>query len=324
METFEWLAPQPLWKGMDLKDAGAMRGPVIAKFSGDDFMDRFLAAVESDSIGSLETTAAGEKLYLPFHASYHLVLASLVCNRLGFPDRALDPSQGESVGFVLRRLGVSDSDESAWIPGKGWVALHDVEALGESEAAVEEVFPMVRSKVGGRCVWQGFVPLASGESAGGQSKFGASPGAERFVLRCLYRRPQCKHSALVVSEPSPLFTVSTFLDPEAAHRPIEIGLDLDGAVAGLQKSVTFKLKGHAAQAVDKVLDNLPGDFPSISKQGLVCDSPGFSIPWITLVAFILLMIITAILWPIFALFAIPLSLLLPGGKLCPDGDGIPS
>lgn len=44
------------------------------------------------------------KLYQPAHQRYYLVTSSLVCERLGLPDHALNPGRQERATFVLRRM----------------------------------------------------------------------------------------------------------------------------------------------------------------------------------------------------------------------------
>lgn len=320
METFEWLAPQPLWDKLDLSDVASVRGPVIGRFSSDDFMERFLGMIGSGKPWELDRVDSGP-LYLPFHGHFHLVIASLVCNRLGFPDRALNAKENERVGFVLRRVdGVAA--ERAWVPGSGWVAI-----AANELANGEEILPLARAAAGERSVWHGFLPLAAGETIGSgenvESKFGADLGATSYQVRCVYLRPGCRHERALLSEPSVVFETSTFLDPKAPHRPVEIALDFSEGGEDARQSVTFKLKHDVVGLPGRVIDKLVEDLPFLKKTGLDCSSPSLSIPWITLVAFILLMILTAILWPIFVLVAFPLSRLLPSGSLCAGSPGIP-
>ena len=44
--------------------------------------------------------------------------ASLVCRRVGIPDRAVRPAKGERTSFVLRRVA-ADGSERAWVPATG-------------------------------------------------------------------------------------------------------------------------------------------------------------------------------------------------------------
>ena len=63
---------------------------------------------------------------------------------------------------------------------------------------------------------------------------GGDPGW--FVIRCVYERPECGPSAPpVVSDPTPVFQLAGFFDPDAPARPIRIGLPMDVSPAGLRK-----------------------------------------------------------------------------------------
>ena len=55
------------------------------------------------------------RLYQPLSQRYYLVTASLVCRRVGIPDRAVRRSKGERTTFVLRQLA-ADGSELAWVP----------------------------------------------------------------------------------------------------------------------------------------------------------------------------------------------------------------
>lgn len=44
------------------------------------------------------------KLFQPAHKRFYLVATSLICRRLGLPDRGIDAGKQESAGFVIRRL----------------------------------------------------------------------------------------------------------------------------------------------------------------------------------------------------------------------------
>ena len=55
------------------------------------------------------------KLYQPTHGHFCLIAANLVCRVVGLPDKVVDTTQAEKVGFVLRRRSVDDPTEYAWI-----------------------------------------------------------------------------------------------------------------------------------------------------------------------------------------------------------------
>src|SRR5204863_2404020 len=64
----------------------------------------------------------------------------------------------------------------------------------------------------------------------------ADPLNAVFRIRCVYERPNCGplHED-VVSDPTELFDLASFFDPDAPARPIRIGLPLDTTPAGLRK-----------------------------------------------------------------------------------------
>lgn len=139
-----------------------------------------------------------------------------------------------------------------------------------------------------------------------------------FVIRCVYERPFCGPlDPPVVSDPSAVFQLAGFFDPDAPARPIRIALPIDTTAAGLRKfdkNTAFiisdvlcgqmqRLKGITFG--DLVRSVLPWPFhkdlstkvpqigPCKSKPGgidigMICT---FSLPIITICALILLMII---------------------------------
>jgi hypothetical protein len=154
-----------------------------------------------------------------------------------------------------------------------------------------------------------------------------------FVIRCVYERPQCGPlHPTIVSEPSEVFQMAGFFDPDAPARPIRIGLPLDVSPAGLRKfdkntafMVSDLLCGHIQRFKgmtlgDLVLSVLPFPFHKDLPSGSSGPCSGglmisMSIPIITLCALLLLMIIVALLnmalqWMPFFMVEIP----LPGFK----------
>jgi hypothetical protein len=144
-----------------------------------------------------------------------------------------------------------------------------------------------------------------------------------FVIRCVYERPLCgPFSPAAVSEPSDVFQLAGFFDPDAPARPIRIGLPIDVSPAGLRKfdkntafMVSDMLCGHVQKFKgltlgDLVLSvlpfpfhkDLPGSLPTPctatggGSLGMMCS---VSIPIITICALILLMIIVSLLDIIF-------------------------
>jgi hypothetical protein len=134
-----------------------------------------------------------------------------------------------------------------------------------------------------------------------QPKLSTQAG-DRYVLRYAYRRGQCDPPHLYVSRPTRSFELAPFFDPDAPGRNIRVGLPVDVSLAGLRKfkkNVGFviskelnkKLDGIAGQEKD-VLDNKADVKDGGLDIGFICS---FSLPIITLCAFILLMIIVILL-----------------------------
>jgi hypothetical protein len=122
------------------------------------------------------------------------------------------------------------------------------------------------------------------------------------VLRYVYRRGQCDPPHTYVSRPTKSFELAPFFDPDAPGRNIRVGLPVDVSLAGLRKfkkNVGFiiskelnkKLEGISGQEQD-VLDNKADVKDGSIDIGFICS---FSLPIITLCAFILLMIIVILL-----------------------------
>ena len=148
-----------------------------------------------------------------------------------------------------------------------------------------------------------------------------SPQAgDLYVLRCVYERPQCDPPQAWVSQPSDPFELAPLFDPDAPARQIRIGLPVDVSIAGLrkfQKGVAFMmstaLRNKIARITGKEKEVLSGD--SLGSEGTdtlghICS---FSIPIITICAFILLMIIVVLLnvvfwWLPFFKICLPLKL----------------
>jgi hypothetical protein len=145
-----------------------------------------------------------------------------------------------------------------------------------------------------------------------------------FVIRCVYERPVCGPlDPPLLSEPSALFQMAGFFDPDAPARPIRIALPLDTSPAGLRKfdkntafMISDQLCGQMQRLkgitfADLVLSVLPWPFhKSLSvgapemgpcksgpeALGMICT---LSIPIITICALILLFIIVLLLDIIF-------------------------
>ena len=177
----------------------------------------------------------------------------------------------------------------------------------------------------------------------GQS-LAADPGPARYVLRFVHRRCDCGplHPA-VISAPSMPFELAGFFDPEAPLRPIRIVLPFDTTPGGLRKYaknsgfiVSDVLCGQMKRIrrlgfVDLVRSVLPwplhkdldlGAMGPCGKDtgvnfGMICS---LSIPIITIVAFILLIVIATLLDLIFGwLPYLILCFPVPGLKGKPNG-----
>jgi hypothetical protein len=130
-----------------------------------------------------------------------------------------------------------------------------------------------------------------------------------FTVRCVFEQPNC--GALtppLVSEPTQAFQMAAFFDPDAPARPIRIGLPVDTTPSGLSKfdkNTAFVMsdvlcgqvtKMSGMTLADLILSVLPfplhqdlggGGGTPCPDGGRVCS---FSIPIITIVALILLII----------------------------------
>lgn len=128
--------------------------------------------------------------------------------------------------------------------------------------------------------------------------------ATRYVLRCVYERPQCEPPIRVVSLPSQPFTLAPFFDPDAPVRTVRIPLPTDVSIAALRKfkkGVSFmmsdamrkkltSLQGHEKDLITK---DPPGALTEPSDEfAFICS---FSIQIIFIVAFVLLIMFVIIL-----------------------------
>ncbi|HST50373.1 MAG TPA: hypothetical protein VLJ61_00080 [Pyrinomonadaceae bacterium] len=130
----------------------------------------------------------------------------------------------------------------------------------------------------------------------------APEAGDKYVLRCVYERAQCVPAHQYVSRPSEEFELAPFFDPDAPARDIRVGLPVDVSIAGLRK-----FKKNVAFMMSKELRNKLGAVSGKEKDILDGKSPGpedsfslghicsFSIPIITICAFILLLIIVILL-----------------------------
>lgn len=170
-----WLAPSPLWEDGSLGSGEAeFEQPRLVELTSDEFVPEFQAYLSGDDPGGEGPAGIGTHapedgagtaadplvLYQPMHQRFYMVVGSLVCRRVGLPDRTVAPT-GERVSFVLRRLvtrtassGGEVQVEQAWLPAtSGWVDVSDPTAL----ATGEEQHPMHTSPV--------TAPIATGAAA---------------------------------------------------------------------------------------------------------------------------------------------------------------
>jgi hypothetical protein len=129
-------------------------------------------------------------------------------------------------------------------------------------------------------------------------KLGQKAG-DVYVLRYVYERPQCDPPHQYVSQPTEPFELAPFFDPDAPGRPIRIGLPVDVSIGGLRKfpkNVAFMMSKELRNKMEGISkDMLKGDAPGGDGSFNIGHICSFSIPIITLIAFILLMIIAILL-----------------------------
>jgi hypothetical protein len=146
-----------------------------------------------------------------------------------------------------------------------------------------------------------------------------SRGASQYVLRCVYRRPEC--GALcpdVVSARSDKFRIASFFDLDAPVRTITISMPVDTSIKDLRKlrkNVSFLLSNELRQQMNRVTnmkDALDGKFADGKSVdlGLICS---FSIPIISICALMVLMIFISLLnivfwWMPFLRICFPIGL----------------
>jgi len=126
----------------------------------------------------------------------------------------------------------------------------------------------------------------------------------RYVLRCVYERPQCEPIVRVVSQPTEPFRLAPFFDADAPVRPVKIPLPTDISVAALRrfkKGVSFMLSPAMHRRAEAIAgiesDIITGDQEPPADSGgdglaYICS---FSIQIIFIVAFFLLLMFVIIL-----------------------------
>jgi hypothetical protein len=128
-----------------------------------------------------------------------------------------------------------------------------------------------------------------------------SKGASKYVLRCVYQRPECGPLRPdVVSDPSEPFRIAGYFDADAPTRSIVISMPVDTSIRdlrNLRKNVSFLLSNELRSQMNRVTnlkDAMNGKFADGEQLdiGLLCS---FSIPIITICALIVLMIFVSLL-----------------------------
>ncbi|MCA1614976.1 MAG: hypothetical protein LC795_15255 [Acidobacteria bacterium] len=142
-------------------------------------------------------------------------------------------------------------------------------------------------------------PLPKFAPAGGNDL--TEPG-DQYVLRYVYERAQCDPPHRHLSRPTRAFELAPFFDPDAPGRNIRVGLPVDVSIAGLRKfkknvgfimSKELNAKLESLKGQEKATLDNEADPQGVSIDiGWICS---FSLPIITLCAFILLMIIVIVL-----------------------------
>jgi hypothetical protein len=338
-----WVTAAPLWQDA-LAERTRMRKPAILRFASDTFMEELYELLESRAGELAEHNAlpakgaSSLKLFQPVHGHFHLIAASLVCGLPGLPDHGLERAR-EKVGFVLRRK--FGNREHAWLPGADahspgtWLELADAESM----ALREELLPLFAAGFqqdgAARKLWLGLVPAASRDTARPRvvsseaeltfdgdtvlatsqnaadalvPKLGAR-GDATFVLRCMYQRTGCMPPhAPRLSEPSEEFALASYFDADAPTRNIRIALPSFKDFANLKKGLGFTLPSELRNKLARITPNIFKEETASEGTFDLGEICSFSIPIVTLVAMILLMVIVGLLNIVF--FWIPLV------KLC--------
>jgi hypothetical protein len=176
----------------------------------------------------------------------------------------------------------------------------DLSASTLTAASLEEKFgqalPAITSTEGAAGA-----AAASGPPAPPQVPKLDARGEAVYVLRCVYKRPDCGplHPD-VVSDATDEFTIAPFFDLDAPTRSVMVSLPIDTSIKDLRrfkKGVSFLISDELRKQMSRATsmkDALAGNVSSGQQfdLGVICS---FSIPIITIVALILLLIIVNLL-----------------------------
>ena len=127
-ESLGWLAPAPLWGdgGIGL-ESNELLQPFLTELMSDQFVTEFLGVMGAQGgaspanladmapIVGVGTATAPYRLFQPLSQRYYLVTASLVCRRVGIPDRAVQLLEGRADHF--RRAPASGRRRAGLDPG---------------------------------------------------------------------------------------------------------------------------------------------------------------------------------------------------------------
>ena len=195
--TIQWLAPRPLWSEFaGATGREAFKRPAILRFAKDTFMEDLQQLLTSRSADLRTYVARPEtwrepvvglgaaaakpltagvaslafRLYQPLHQRFYIITASLTCRVPGQPDHTIKPDEGETIGYVIRRVeplsaggtvtNPSARQEYAWLEGetRGWRIVSTTGLVdGEQQHAL---FPMAYAETGmRRRLLAGLIPV---------------------------------------------------------------------------------------------------------------------------------------------------------------------
>lgn len=293
---------------------------------GSDVGEKVLSPQVLNLLADVTTLRAALQALTPVGGA---VSTALDATELGFP--ASPPGASPAAWPVFSfPLAVATSAGALLGPFEAWTstpvssdaqeqAQNQVAVLAaDLEAAIDEA---LAAGTAGAHVGQ--APQAARMAAELQATLAADAGPPKYVLRFVHQRCDCGplHPA-VMSEPSEVFELAGFFDPDAPLRPIRIALPFDTSPGGLRKFgknsafiMSDLLCGQMKRVRrlgfgDLVLSVLPWPFhkdlsvpdggpcggSGASSFGTICS---LSIPIITIVAFILLIVIATLLDLIF-------------------------
>lgn len=262
-------------------DAGRVEGSRWLLLDLAEFLRRFLPGVWA-AVAGRDTAAGGLAAELEGRTVSGSTWAALL--RDVWAQRARITGEDPTAPTVSPRLSATEptasGSEAAWLRGRVVAALPK-RSPGDGAADAAETLGALATK---------HDPL----------------GRDRYVIRCVLRRPACGVLGLVgetedvVSDPTGTFAIANLFDPDAPARPIRIALPLDTSVQGLRafrKNVSVligsQLQRQMSQVTDlkKALDGNVAEGKGLDI-GLICS---FSIPLITICALVVLMIFLILL-----------------------------